>query len=103
MQEQCYERYKSGYEECGFAVDMKPAISSTVLTELHIYLFSAALAHIVTSVIVILMATFRLHMWQHMQGREKDHLLMWELFLGISYIVQGYTCDQIPCPGVLSP
>ncbi|KAF6252972.1 hypothetical protein COO60DRAFT_478769 [Scenedesmus sp. NREL 46B-D3] len=71
----CSGEYLESYEECGHRPGWAPAVTGETLEQVHMLLFVMAVVHILVSVLVLLLSTLKLRLWQHMGGgAAEDHL-----------------------------
>ena len=61
----CDGRVQVNWDECGNAPHQRPAIQQHALEQVHVFIFITALTHIAAAVLVICLATLRLHCWRH--------------------------------------
>ena len=61
----CDGRVQVNWDECGNAPHQRPAIQQHALEQVHVFIFIMALTHIAAAVLVICLASLRLHWWRH--------------------------------------
>ena len=70
VQVQCDGRVQTGWEQCNFKPNFRPAIGPTALHQVHIFIFIIAVMHIALGVVLIIVASLRLRIWR--RGRSSD-------------------------------
>lgn len=73
---QCYGRVQTGWEECQYRPDYRPAIGATALHQVHLFIFITAIVHIGLGVLLILASSLRVHFWKKWRDQEDAHVRM---------------------------
>lgn len=76
MQVQCYGRVQTGWEECQYRPDYRPAIGATALHQIHMFIFITAIVHIALGVLLVVASTIRIHLWGKWRDQEDMHARM---------------------------
>ena len=76
LQTQCYGRVQTGWEECQFRPDYRPAIGTNALHQIHLFIFITAIVHIALGVLLIVTAGLRLRMWRRWKEADDPYVAM---------------------------
>jgi hypothetical protein len=76
VQVQCYGRVQTGWEECQYRADYRPAIGTDALHQIHLFIFITAIVHIGLGVFLIVTAGLRLRLWRRWRDTEDGYTNM---------------------------